>query len=266
VNGTYDYTVAGAGSYAPTPASGALVVNGANITESIAFATPSTTMYVVSFNENGLPTGTAWTVTLAGTPGTSHTSSIAFSERNGTYNFTVTAVGGLSPSPAASKITVDGAAIAQAIQFAPAAGTYAIAFAEAGLPSGTNWTVTFNGITSFTTAGSISFDVGNGTYAYAVGTVLGYSSSPSSGSLIVNGHGLSESVQFSASSSTSHPATFLGLPGDDGYLVLGVLGVLVILGLGIALMRGRRGSGSPPSSPTPPPGSVDPPPPGTNPP
>jgi hypothetical protein len=267
LNGTYDFTVSGVAGYAPTPSSGVVDVNGANLTKSISYAASSMAKYSVTFNENGLPTGTAWTVTLAGTPGTSETSSIAFSEPNGTYNFTVSAVNGLTSSPTTSSIKVDGAPAAQAVQFSPSAGTYAIVFAEAGLSTGLNWSLTFNGVTRSTTTGTISFDAQNGTYAYSVGGVPGYTSSPSSGSLTVGGHDLSESIQFSASNSTGHPASFLGLPGDDGYLILGILAVVVVVGVALVLIRGGRSPGGGQPSSTPPPGSVDPsPPPGTNPP
>jgi hypothetical protein len=264
-NGTYDYTVASAG-YVPTPSSGSILVTGANLTQSISFATHVATKYVVAFTETGLTAGTSWSVTLGGSTNTSTTATITFSEPNGTYTFTVGAVTGYTASPSSSGVNVTGAGVAQPITFTLAAGSYVVTFTETGLSTGTNWSVTFDSATRYSSTGTISFTSTNGVYSYSIASISGYTASPSSGSLTVSGSAVSESITFSTSSSSSHPATFLGLPGNDGYYIIGILALLIVLGIALALMRGRGKTGGQAASSAPPAGSVEPPPPGTNPP
>ncbi|EQD33604.1 thermopsin precursor, partial [mine drainage metagenome] len=59
-NGTYDYTLYSSDYIA---VSGNFTVNGAAVNKSVAFYHS----YVVTFTETGLPSGTAWTVTVNGT-------------------------------------------------------------------------------------------------------------------------------------------------------------------------------------------------------
>jgi len=76
--------------------------------------------------------------------------------------------------------------------------TYTVTFTESGLPSGTNWSVTFNGITQSSSTSQIQFtNVSNGTYSYTVGSVSGYNVSPSYGNVTVNGANVTQSITFS---------------------------------------------------------------------
>ncbi len=88
---------------------------------------------------------------------------------------------------------------------APVATDYAVTFTESGLASGTSWSVTFNGSTQSSTGTSIQYSVPNGTYSYTVGSVSGYTVSPSSGSVTVSGSAQSVSIVYSASSPTTSP-------------------------------------------------------------
>ncbi|MEM0129120.1 MAG: hypothetical protein QXG65_03010 [Thermoplasmata archaeon] len=72
----------------------------------------------------------------------------------------------------------------------PPTKKYTVTFAESGLPSGTGRTVTLNGGSQST----ISFAEPNGTYAFAVTAVTGYSASPSSGTILVNGANVTEAI------------------------------------------------------------------------
>ena len=95
--------------------------------------------------------------------------------------------------------------------------TYTVTFTESGLPSGTSWSVTLGGATSSSTTSTITFNEANGTYTYTVGTVSGYSASPSSGSVTVNGAAVSKSITFTSSSpSGQYAVTFsqTGLPSN----------------------------------------------------
>ena len=48
----------------------------------------------VTFAESGLPSATSWSVTLNGSQHTSTTTTITFTEPNGTYNYTITGISG----------------------------------------------------------------------------------------------------------------------------------------------------------------------------
>jgi thermopsin len=62
---------------------------------------------------------------------------------------------------------------------------YLVQFTETGLPHGTDWSVTLNGITASSTTSTVWFYDPAGTYAYTVGTVAGYTASPSIGAVNV---------------------------------------------------------------------------------
>ena len=58
--------------------------------------------------------------------------------------------------------------------------SYVVTFTEAGLPSGTQWSVYINGATHYSTGTSLSVTVPEGTYSYSISS-SGYDVSPSSG-------------------------------------------------------------------------------------
>ena len=58
-------------------------------------------------------------------------------------------------------------------------------FNQSGLPSGTVWSVTFNGTTVSSNGTAKSFHVKNGTYNYTIGAVAGYMATPTSGSVTI---------------------------------------------------------------------------------
>ena len=65
------------------------------------------------------------------------------------------------------------------------ASAYTVDFNESGLPSGTSWSVTFNGQTLTSTTSKITFtNVPSGSYSFTV-VSSGYTASPSSGTLQV---------------------------------------------------------------------------------
>jgi len=76
---------------------------------------------------------------------------------------------------------------------------YLVTFTESGLPSGTSWSITLNGTTKSSTTNTITFSVPNGTYSYVVESVSGYTASPSSGTITVNGANIEKAVTFTPS-------------------------------------------------------------------
>ncbi len=169
-------------------------------------AVPPPPQYPVTFTESGLSSGTSWTVTLAGASNsTTAPNGIGFQEPNGTYSFSVGTVAGYSVSPSTGSVTVNGAAVSEAITFTllPPQAKYAVTFTESGLPNGTSWTVILAGASNSTTApNGLGFQEPNGSYSFTIGAVAGYSASPSSGSLTVNGAAVSQAIAFSVATTS----------------------------------------------------------------
>ena len=248
-NGTYSYTLGAVAGYVSSPSSGSIVVKGSSVAVTIVFTAIPPGSYLVTFSETGLPTGANWSVTVAGKTASSTGSSTTFVEKNGSYNYTVTAPTGYTASPSSGGVTVAGKAVSESVTFTksqppPVYGKYSVTFTESGLPSGASWSVTLNGSTQSSTAATITFSEANGSYSFTVGTVSGYTASPPSGTVKVNGASTGQAVTFTSSSSskgkTNQTTGVLGLPGDEGYIVIGAIVVAVAIAVGVLLMRRRR--------------------------
>ena len=222
-NGTYAFSVRGVAGYTVSPSSGTVIVNGTGVTESIAFSPSVIATYTVTFTESGLPAGTSWSVTVNGTTHSSTSNTITFSEPNGTYPYSIADVPGWHQTtlPYSGSVTVDGASVSEpALVFTEE--TYAVTFTESSLPGGAAWSVTLGGTTRSASApASIGFSEPNGTYSFTVGTVAGYTSSPSSGSVTVSGAAVTEAITFRASVIATYPVTFTqtGLPAGTNWSV-----------------------------------------------
>jgi sugar lactone lactonase YvrE len=215
------------------------------------------TTYTLKFTETGLPSGTSWAVSVNGTLHGSSSSTVSLSAKNGTYAWNTSLAGWISSN---GNVAVNGANVSVAVTFVPF--TYAVTFTESGLPSGTSWSVTFGGSTlSATAPASISFTSPNGSTSYSVGSVSGYTASPSSSSVLVKGGPQSVTVTFSKTSSSGG-----SFPGGLTGLILIVVVVVVVAALAALLLMRRRRKGPTAGGPqawTPPAGS---PPPGAAPP
>jgi sugar lactone lactonase YvrE len=82
------------------------------------------THFTVQFLEGGLSNATNWSVTFDGTTLSSTTGTIAFSEPNGSYSWTVTAVGGYSENPASGVTLVNGTATPVVVVFTSSSGAF----------------------------------------------------------------------------------------------------------------------------------------------
>ncbi len=200
-SGTYAYSIAGDPGWQQTtlPYNGNVVVSGAAVSEPTLHYTQVT--YPVTFSESGLPSSLTWKVTVNGvtksltTNGGTDTLSFA-SEPNGTYAYSIAGNPGWHQStlPYSGTKTVNGGPLSVSVTYTQV--TYAVTFTETGLTSGTSWSVTLNGVTKASTTSTITFTEPNGTYGYTVGTVPGYTATPSSGSVTVNGTTAAVSVKF----------------------------------------------------------------------
>ncbi len=149
----------------------------------------------------------------------------------------------------------------------PPPGEYKVSFTETGLPTGAWWVIEFNGSTENVTASSYDFGNFHNTSApgdpydleswYSEATCT-FTGSSRTGDIEVDGHAVDTTLPFSCSSSTPPPPSssssssgFLGLPGDEGYLLIGGI-VAAIVVVAVVLMMVKRGP-SRPSGPAPPP-------------
>jgi YVTN family beta-propeller protein len=221
-NNTYTFTVGAVAGYSASPSSGKVTVDGKATADSITFTSNAPGRYSVTFTENGLPSGTTWSVTLGAGTFQSSAPTISFTETNGTYPFSVGTVSGFTADPSSGTVTVSGSAVPKAITFAPLPpGEYQVELGETGLPTGTNWSVTLGGAQQFSTGSTITFTETNSTYSYTVGQVTGYTVSPSSGKVTVDGLPVSVTVTFTANALTTYDLAFTesGLPSGTSWSI-----------------------------------------------
>jgi hypothetical protein len=116
-NGSYPYTVGSVSGFGVSPSTGSVSVNGAAVSQTIAYTTNAPGTYSVIFTESGLASGTSWSVTLNGVEHSSGTNTVGFTVENGTTSYTVAASSGFSVSPSSGNVTVKGGGMNQAITF-----------------------------------------------------------------------------------------------------------------------------------------------------
>jgi hypothetical protein len=139
-----------------------------------------------------------WTVDLSGVNQSSSSSSVTFSEPNGTYQFTIPDVvsNGVTyvASPDSGTVVVSGTNRNVSISFIDQ--VYSVTFGESGLSSNTEWWVNITGGPSLhSNTSEISFKEPNG-FVYFTVEARGYSATPSSGTLPISGKNVSISVSF----------------------------------------------------------------------
>ena len=189
-NGTYDYMIATPDKiYEPSPISSTVNVVGKSQNVSITFTEVT---YKVTFTETGLPSGTTWYVNLSNgmDSGAITGTSYSFSLANGTYSYTIaTSDKTYEPSPSSGPFTVNGAPVSKSVSFSEV--TYTVTFTESGLPSGTSWKMTFNGVMNSSTNSVMTFSAPNGTYSFSTSNLSSYYTLNYSGSISVKGNGVS---------------------------------------------------------------------------
>lgn len=193
--GNYTFTVEKVAGYTAAPSSGGI---GSSSSRQITFTPIPPERFPVTFHETGLSPGTSWSVDLNGTTLSGSSTSLATTEPNGTYPFSVPAVQGHNASPSSGQVHVEGNAVTTQIAFS---AVYAVTFVESGLPSDALWSVTLGTATETSlvteSTDSIQFTVQNGTYPYVVTPPAGYDANPSSNSVTVAGGALFVDVTFS---------------------------------------------------------------------
>jgi hypothetical protein len=158
--------------------------------------------YSVTFSESGLPCGLTWKVTVNGVSKSlttdGGTDSLTWTGlASGTYAYSIAGISGWHQAtlPYGGSVVVSGASVTEPTLVYTQV-TYTVTFSETGLPSGTTWWVTLNGVTKSSTTSTITFTEPNGTYSYTIGTVAKYGANPCSGSVTVNGGSAAVTVKF----------------------------------------------------------------------
>ena len=156
----------------------------------------------IAFIDSGLPSGTSWSVTVTGVGTKSSTSyKISFIvQMDTTYHYSVSSELGSVPSPSSGSV-YSGPQCNIADVYITYSAPYTLTFLENSnfqLPSGTQWSATFNGKTQSTTGTSTQFGAFDGTWSYSVGAYPNYTQSPLSGSVAINGGSKTIQVNFTA--------------------------------------------------------------------
>jgi hypothetical protein len=108
--------------------------------------------FPVTFTENGLPSGTNWSVSLDETTRSSVSSTIVLEEPNGTYQLYTWDVKGYLSYANVTTLDVSGNPVNATVNYtAPAAGTYYVTFVQSGLPFNVSWEVLLSAIINGTT-------------------------------------------------------------------------------------------------------------------
>ena len=101
--------------------------------------------------------------------------------------------------------------------------SYNVTFTASGLTSGTQWEVTLNSVSEMSTANSIVFSMVNGSYAYTIGTVAGFNTTPSAGFANVTGAALPITITFTKLAPVSLAPVNLGTAAN--YTILTETGI-----------------------------------------
>jgi hypothetical protein len=244
--GAQGYEIGAVPGYQSTPTSGSANVLDANVTIPVLFTKLPPGQYSVIFTESGLAIGTNWSVTLDDKLRTSTGATVAFSEANGSYDYSIATPRGYTTGTSSGSVIVRGSNIGETVVFAAIPpGKFALTFTETGLPIGTNWSVSVGGTLAYSNGGDVvSFQEANGTISYAVSPVTGYIPVPAAGSVSLSGSGRNVNVAFSPATGPS--SWWSGLSLLD-WVALGVALLLVLVAIAGFLGARSRKKREPPA-------------------
>jgi len=137
--GNYSFAVGSEAGYSISPIQGTVSLNGSEVDVNLTFISQQS-RYPLTFEELGLPSGSNWSVSLAGAVSYSTTASIIFSVGNGTYSYQVTGPYDYSATPGSGSVTINGTRQSVSVSFISYTPDYAVFLNETGLAAQTNWT------------------------------------------------------------------------------------------------------------------------------
>ncbi len=197
-NGSYYYSINTSNKeYTPNLFSGNFTINGSDVNITTIF---SLVTYLLIFKEIGLPAGISWYVNLSnGQSFSSVSNKVSFREPNGTYTYT-TATTDKEYSASGGSLIVNGINVNILVQFI--LFTYSITFIETGIPSGTLWSVTLDGVVHNSTTNMIIYTEPNGSYTYTITSPIygsagiRYITTDISGAVTVNGANVNQNIPY----------------------------------------------------------------------
>ncbi len=219
--GTFAYTLGSESGYQSSPASGTIVVSSAAVDQQISFAPTSPSTYSVTFLEDGLEPGAAWSVSLGGTWQNSSATTVVFDVPDGTYSFTVSTVASNStPMPSGGTVNVSGTPLNIPVIFShPPAPLFTVTFYQNTLPTNSPWSVSIGGEYSLEWGNIDEYQFSNGTYPFTVTPEPGYLPTPANGTVTLAGVNVTVVIVFTPA--PEYPLTFTetGLPPGTGWYV-----------------------------------------------
>ena len=185
-DGNYEFTVSTSNpAYVPSIDSGVVQIDNGNAKESIQFYAKSSSSQA-TFNENGLPQGTLWTLALSnGQTFSSITTAITTTLPYGIYAYTVSTPDG-SYHGTSGQVNIMSEVSTVDVSFSPV--LYNVQIVEQGLAQNVPWSAQINGVAYASSTSVISMELANGTYTVEVGNIVGYSTSASQMVITVHGH------------------------------------------------------------------------------
>ncbi|HEV2429359.1 MAG TPA: thermopsin family protease [Thermoplasmata archaeon] len=148
----------------------------------------------VTLRATTLPSGTSWSVLVAGKIHRSSNLTINLLLSNGSYSYRVLPVPGFVPGSYNGTLSVLGP-IDFTIDFT--AFVFTVVGQELGLPAGESWSFAASGATYSSSNSTILAQFPNGTFQFTVGGIYGYTANPFAGSFTVSGAPTIFSVAFS---------------------------------------------------------------------
>jgi hypothetical protein len=216
-NGSYGFTIAAVPGYRSRLAGTGAIENssfnvtgrGLNIEVFYSPISPPVPQYPVTFQEVGLPAGTAWyvrTTFVNDTPGNGQnvtvsehvysttTSSLTLPEVNGSFTYNVSAAPGFIAISRDDAFTVPGAATNVTIRFRPY--TYYVTWEETGLGPNLTWSVDLDGTPVMSAGSWTRTQLPNGTYTYVIPQVEDFIAHNGSGQFPVDGRNVTIAFLF----------------------------------------------------------------------
>jgi hypothetical protein len=116
-NGSFVFIVSPKPDYSASPATGAVIVHGSDVTVPILFTPNSVRLYTMTFAETGFSPGPQWWVTIREAVEWSNATNAQFTDPNGTYAYSVHSPAGFVAQPSAGNASINGTNVTIQLSF-----------------------------------------------------------------------------------------------------------------------------------------------------
>lgn len=195
LNGTWGFQVAPVPGYRILPQNGSFNPLGPGTFIRFVKLTPPPPVYAVHFEVTGLPANDTVSITVRTLTATAGVLVPEFALINGTYAYQVGYVAGYHAAVPLKLFNVTGGPLTVVVPFVPT--VYSASWEVTGLWSGVNWSVVVAGVPLQPNAAWASTTLVNGSYPYTVLLPANFTTSPRTGTLVVNGNHTVIALNFS---------------------------------------------------------------------